>query len=242
MPTVTPFWQYRQTSLFSNDKIKKSNIDQCVKDWTRGEELNITVNGTVFDSMLTSRGLSAETLTGPQLRDIWRETLLAKLPTAEQDKYLAFMEQVFHQGGVPCALRSRLTDIAAAKGHMVGASGVNGTMSFTVVDNKLIIKEEMHLDKMLLNSNSKHGVQPLMAEEGTHLLSGTAVYSIDLTAKEPSVECVDLVLNHHNDTTTKIFDNRGVFAKIADFLKSLTGMNKLVNPAKTQEQTQTPGM
>ncbi|HHF7344569.1 TPA: hypothetical protein ACPSKB_000975 [Legionella feeleii] len=240
MPTITPFWQYRQTALFQSDKIKKSNIEQCVKDWTRGEEENITVNGVRFDKLLESRGLSAETLTGDQLREVWRETLLATLPKAEQDKMLAFMEQIFHQGGVPCALRSRLTDVASAKGHMVGASGVNGTMSFTVVDNKLIIKEDMHLDKMLLNSNSKHGVKPLVSEKGEHLLSGTAVYSIDLSAKEPEVECVDLVLNHHNDTTTKIFDTRGILAKVVDFLKSLTGMNKLVDPTETQ--TQKPSM
>ncbi|STX39896.1 hypothetical protein [Legionella feeleii] len=240
MPTITPFWQYRQASLFKHDKIKKSDIEQCVKDWTRGEEENITVNGVRFDKLLASRGLSAETLTGDQLREVWRETLLATLPKAEQDKMLAFMEQVFHQGGVPCALRSRLTDVASARGHMVGASGVNGTMSFTVVDNKLIIKEDMHLDKMLLNSNSKHGVKQLVAEKGEHLLSGTAVYSMDLSAKEPAVECVDLVLNHHNDTTTKIFDTRGILAKVVDFLKSLTGMNKLVDPTETQ--TQKPSM
>ena len=235
----TPFWQYSQKSMYRSDKWKYSNIKQCVNDWKRDRD-DIKINGKPFNAILEEFGFSAETLTDDQLIKIWQSYLPQNITEAKQNELLNFFAQIFHQGGVSYALSGRLNDIAVEAGHLAGGHGMHVAVDYFFTDNKLVIKEMVNLDRVILNPKNKEP-KILEAEEGQHLVSGAAVYTIDFAAEKPSVECNDLTLNHHNNTVATIFDTRDVLTKIIDFIKSILGMNKLADP-DDNERTDSPKM
>lgn len=236
----TPFWQYKQKSLFLREKLMKGSPTQAVKDWGR-DGTDITINGVPFQNILfddydlSPGDLKPEDVGNPDddpikiLREIWTNAFLPKdMSEQNKNKWLNFFENSFHQGGASYALRGRLAEIPGPLGHIM--SSPNASMRYTVKDNKIIIKETVAVTTLLLNSNSKENVQKLQMEDGGPLLTATAVYSIDLSAETPEVVCLDLVINHHNEVAEKIFDTRTIWEKLVDYINSLRGKNKLSDP------------
>lgn len=222
----TPFWQYRQKSLFNKTPkdLVTYGIEDCARDWSR-DQGDIFINGVALGQKEEDRSQ----ITAGCLEQLWRTKLLVRLDEEQQTKCLKFFSENFHQTGIPSALQRGLKTVAKEKDCVIGGNDINATVSFDCKDGKLIIKEDVALKGMTLNYTDKHNTRKLTDSE-KYLLTATAIYSIDLTAEEPSVEYIDLVLNQHNRTTAKIFDTRNMLEKIRDFFKSLIGVNTLFDP------------
>ena len=227
---TTFFRQYKQKKLFIRDDISKSNMTYCVRDWNLYSQ-DIKVNNIQLKP--PEGGFTPDSL-----KLFWQQNLIPQgLSETQEKKLMCLLEESFCEGGMFYVLRAQLNAVARPLGHNIGES--HSQINIKIINGKLVLKEEINVDKIILNARNVANRRKVNAGKEEHLLSGSAIFSIDLSTDSLVIECDDLVLLHHHKVAENIFDTRSVLDKIVDFLKALVNLNKLDDPFLEKEQ---PGM
>lgn len=123
------------------------------------------------------------------------------------------------------------------------SGAVDRKMFFSVVDGEIHIKERYVYKAINITTNLSNGLtkmETIVGDEKTGLMTATGEYVlvIDKATGEPKCSVKNVTLEHHNDITKEMFDERSIFEKITGFLKNVYEAAKESFLSKKNENAQ----